>query len=158
MDQFEERAAKRLDEWPDIDKPAFAASFTLFRLATQYLTWLESSVHRHHGVSTAGFRVLFTVWVYDEIEPRHIATLSGVSTAAVSGVVNTLEAKELVHKARAESDGRLVLVTLTEGGERLLRDLYTQQNRHEQELFGELPAKELETLTQLLRSLLVSLP
>lgn len=153
MDNFEQRAADRITSWPEIDNDAFTASFHLFRLATLYLSRLESAVHRPAGVSTAGFRVLFTVWVYDELEPRQIARLSGVSTAAVSGVVTTLAAKGLVKKERDPHDGRLVQITLTPAGTTLLAAAYAEQNLEEQKMFSVLDPAELERLTSTLRKL-----
>lgn len=153
MDNFEQRAAERVKRWPQIDNEAFSASFHLFRLATLYLSRLESAVHRPAGISTAGFRVLFTVWIYDELEPRQIARLSGVSTAAVSGVVSTLEAKGLVNKDRDPDDGRLVQITLTEAGTTLLAGAYAKQNVEEQQMFSVLELGELQQLTTTLRKL-----
>lgn len=154
MDRFEEAATARLEELGGIDGQAFAASFNLFRLATQYLGHLEAVVHRPHGLSTAGFRVLFTVWVYDELEPRQIARLSGVSTAAVSGVLGTLEAKDLVDKRRDPADRRLVRVRLTSAGEELVTEAYRRQNADERQVFAGLEAGELAAFTATLRSML----
>lgn len=153
MDNFEERAADRVKRWPEIDHEAFSASFHLFRLATLFMSRLESAVHRPAGVSTAGFRVLFTVWIYDELEPRQIARLSGVSTAAVSGVVSTLAAKGLVNKDRDPDDGRLVQITLTQAGTALLAEVYAKQNLEEQQMFSVLDPGELQHLTATLRKL-----
>ncbi|NNE94620.1 MAG: MarR family transcriptional regulator [Acidimicrobiales bacterium] len=152
MDPFEEQARSRLHGVEDIDLESFSASFLLFRLATQYLGLLESSVHRPRGLTTAGFRVLFTIWVYDELEPRQIAGLSGVSTAAVSGVLTTLESKGLVHKRRDAADRRLVRVRLSDSGIDVLTETYAAQNRLESEIFGELD--EVEGFTERLRRLL----
>lgn len=154
MDRFEEDARERLDGWTGLDLDVFAASFVLFRLSTLYLSHLESRVHRPQGLSTAGFRVLFTVWVYDELEPRHIARLSGVSTAAVSGVLTTLESKGLVRKRRDAPDRRLVRVRLTQNGEALLVDTYRTQHLDERRIFGDVDPVDLQTLTVTLRNLL----
>ncbi|MGI9609811.1 MAG: MarR family winged helix-turn-helix transcriptional regulator [Acidimicrobiia bacterium] len=152
MDPFEERARKRLEAIDDLDVEAFSASFLLFRLATQYLGYLESTVHRPRGLSTAGFRVLFTVWVYDELEPRQIARLSGVSTAAVSGVLGTLESKGLVVKQRDTTDRRLVRVRLSQEGADLLTETYAEQNRAEHNMFDGVA--ELDAFSDRMRSLL----
>ncbi len=152
MDRFEERARERLAELGEIDIEAFGASFVLFRLATQYVTFLESSVHRPRGISTAGFRVLFTLWVYDELEPREMAKLSGVSTAAVSGVLGTLENKALIEKRRSAEDKRLVQVRLTPEGSNVLVEMYRAQNAAEKEVFGGVAG--IDGLTESLRQLL----
>lgn len=155
MDPFEERARRRLQVIDGIDVNAFSASFLLFRLATQYLSFLESTVHRPRGLSTAGFRVLFTVWVYDELEPRQIARFSGVSTAAVSGVLGTLESKGLVDKQRDTTDRRLVRVRLSQQGVALLTETYADQNQAEQGMFAGI--QNLDEMSEQMRELLALL-
>lgn len=152
MDRFEENARARLTDLGGFDMESFGGSFVLFRLATQYLTFLERSIHRPRGISTAGFRVLFTLWVYDELEPRQMAKLSGVSTAAVSGVLGTLEGKGLIQKERTAADKRLVQVRLTPAGSAALVEMYQAQNAAETELFGDMSG--LAEFTEQLRRLM----
>ncbi|MFN3256631.1 MAG: MarR family winged helix-turn-helix transcriptional regulator [Ilumatobacter sp.] len=156
-DAFESAAADRVRELgDDIDLTTFAAMFDLFRASSRIIGELEASVHRSVGLSTAGFRVLFTVWVFDALEPRRIATLSGVSRAAVSGVLNTLERDGFVRKRRDQADGRLVTVTLTDSGRATVAEAYRAQNRREREIFAGLDAAELERFTSTLRRLLAA--
>jgi DNA-binding MarR family transcriptional regulator len=155
VDSFEEQARGRLADVEGTDVESFSASFLLFRLATQYLSFLESTVHRPRGLSTAGFRVLFTVWAYDELEPRQIARLSGVSTAAVSGVLGTLESKGLVDKRRDGTDRRLVRVRLSSVGADVLAETYSAQNLVEREVFAELEG--LEEFSGQMRTILAML-
>ncbi len=124
---------------PDADLTALRASFNLIRASTRLVQRLESEVHRHAGWSMAGFRVMFCVWVAGELEPRNIARLSGLSRAAVSSVLNTIERDGLVERTRESSDRRLVTVRLTSDGERRLIAAYAAQNVAERDF--------LETLT-----------
>lgn len=157
MDDFERRATERIDELgDDIDLDTFAAMFDLFRVSSRLISDLESTVHRPRGLSIAGFRILFTVWVFGSLEPRELARLAGVSTAAVSGVVTTLERKGLVEKLRHDDDRRLVSVRPTARGRALLGEAYRAQNAREQELFADLSADELEVFTSLLRKMLTT--
>ncbi len=151
-DTFGDRARQRVPELADdLDLDTFAAAFELFRLSTRVINDFETTVHRPLGLSVAGFRVLFTVWVFDALEPRDVARLSGVTRAAVSGVVNTLERDGLAERTREQDDKRLVTIRLTDGGERLLREAYAAQNDRERQLFGALSPDELQTLTTLMR-------
>ena len=155
IDDFERRAAERVVELgDDIDLPAFAASFDLFRVAASVVGDIENAVHRPLGLSAAGFRVLFTVWVFDSLEVREIARLSGVSRAAVSGVVTTLERDGLAVRKRDHSDGRLVSVEVTSAGLDTLRDAYHLQNERERGIFAVFEPDELDHFTSLLRKLL----
>lgn len=151
---FEERAAARVGELGGIDGATFAAMFNLFRVSARLIGDLELVVYRPAGLSSAGFRVLFTVWVFGELEPRRIAALSGVSRAAVSSVLNTLERDGFAERTRESSDRRLVTVRLTPEGERRVVECYRNQNRRERELFAPLSPAQLESFTAAMRALL----
>jgi len=156
-DEFERVAAERVSSLSadgPIDLDTFAAMFELFRSSTRIIGDLESTVHRPAGLSIAGFRVLFTVWVFESLEPREIARLAGVSTAAVSGVLTTLERGGLVEKARRADDRRRLDVTLTETGRACVAGAYRAQNAREQEVFAALDRDELRAFTVTLRRLL----
>lgn len=145
-------AARVADEGLDVD--TFAATFDVIRVATRFVQHLESTVHRPAGWSMAGFRAMFCVWVAGELSPREIARLSGLSRAAVSSVLNTLERDGLVVRSKESDDARLVTVRLTPEGERRLAAAYAEQNRREHDLLAPLDAEELAVLTGLLRRLL----
>lgn len=157
-DDFERRAAERVVELGNEERPidlgTFAAMFDLFRVSARVVGDLESEVHRPLGLSIAGFRVLFTVWVFGSLEVREIARLSGVSRAAVSGVVTTLEKEGLARRKRDHDDGRLVSVSATPDGVEVLKMAYREQNAREGELFAVLSPAELDQFTGLLRKIL----
>ncbi len=139
---------------PDADLDALRASFDLIRASTRLVQRLESDVHREAGWSMAGFRVMFCVWVGGELEPRDIARLSGLSRAAVSSVLNTLERDGLVERFRESADRRLVTVRLTDDGTRRLIEAYRRQNQVEQEFFGALSTDDRRRLARDLATLL----
>lgn len=139
---------------PGADLTALRASFDLIRASTRLVQRLESEVHRHAGWSMAGFRVMFCVWVAGNLEPRDIARLSGLSRAAVSSVLNTIERDGLVERSRESSDRRLVTVRLTEDGERRLIDAYAAQNIAEREFLEPLSEPEQRRLADDLGRLL----
>jgi len=157
-DEFERRSAERVVDLGTAEQPidlaTFAAMFDLFRVSARVVGDLEAAVHRPLGLSIAGFRVLFTVWVHDALEVREIARLSGVTRAAVSGVVTTLEKEGLAERRRHPDDGRLVSVAATPAGVERLGEAYRAQNVREGHLFAGLDADELQQFTLLLRKLL----
>ncbi len=154
---FETEARRRVSRLADdIDLDAFAASFNLFRVSSQLVQELESTVHRPMGLSIAGFRILFTIWTLGDLQPRQLAQLAGVSRAAISGVLNTLERDGFVERLRQHDDGRLVTVRLTDAGSRRVRDTYLAQNRRERELFASLDPDETVQLASLIRRILAA--
>jgi len=128
----------------DLDADAFDVSFRLFRAATRLIQHLDAEVHRPMGHSIAGFRVMFVVWVSGELEQRRITRLSGVSRAAVSSTLTTLERDGLCERVRAEEDRRQVVVRLTPAGTARVEEAYRRQN--------ELEARWLDGFTDRRRS------
>lgn len=152
--QFEAAARDRVTQLNDsISLDSFTASFNLFRSSTRLINDLESTVHRPRGLSMAGFRILFSLWVAGELQPRQLAALSGVSRAAVSGVLSTLSSAGLVDKTKDEADGRRYVIALTEAGRALVEENYVAQNQRERELFAPLSDEETIELGRLLRKL-----
>ena len=156
---FERSAADKIElaiSGADLD--AFRASFDAIRFATRLVQRLESTVHRPAGWSMAGFRVMFCVWVAGELEPRDISHFSGLSRAAVSSVLNTLEREGLVERRRESDDRRLVTVRLTEIGEHGMLGAYEQQNKVEQDVFGGMSRADLRAHVDQLQGLLARRP
>ena len=102
----------------------------------------------------AGFRVMFCVWVAGELEPREIAHFSGLSRAAVSSVLNTLERDGLVERSRESPDRRLVTVRLTDDGADRLIGAYSRQNEVEQDFLASLSESRRAQLIKDLTALL----
>jgi DNA-binding MarR family transcriptional regulator len=153
--EFERAAIDAVaDSVPDADLTALRASFDLIRASTRLVQRLESEAHRPAGWSMAGFRVMFCVWVAGELEPRDIARLSGLSRAAVSSVLNTIERDGLVERTRESSDRRLVTVRLTEDGRRRLVAAYAAQNAAERDFLDPLSESEQQRLASDLARLL----
>lgn len=149
-DEFEDVAAERVVE-QGLDPTTYRAMFGVFRLGARMFNDLETEVHRPAGWSLAGFRVMFILWVLGPTESHEIARLAGLSRAAISSAVNTLERDGLVDRRRESADRRVVTVYLTPDGQARLVAAYTKQNERERVLFGGLSNDELMTLTDLMR-------
>jgi hypothetical protein len=113
VDYAVEQAHERL---PDVDPLAMRLVMTLHRVAGMVVYDVESTVHRPRGWSWPGFRAMFCLWLTAPVEAKKVAELTGMSRAAVSALVATLERDGLVAKGRAPHDGRAVQLTLTGKG------------------------------------------
>ena len=157
VDRFGAMAAERVGtEVRGADLDLFRLSFALSRTATRFVRHVESSAHRPIGLTWAGFRVLFTVWVCGSLESHRIAQLSGLSRASVSSAVNTLERDGMVSRSRESADRRLVTVSLTGDGSELVRRAYTDQHAQEEVLFSSLDDDDVKLLTKMLERVLVT--
>lgn len=148
--EVEDIAAERIGEL-GLDPLTFRAMFGIFRLGGRMFNDLESTIHKPAGWSLAGFRVMFLLWVGGPMESHEIARLAGLSRAAISSAVNTLERDGLVDRRRESDDRRVVTVYLTNDGADRLEAAYRTQNAREGALLGGLDADELSTLTDLMR-------
>lgn len=151
IDHAVERAEREL---PGIDPVAMRLVLTLHRAANMLVYDLESSVHRPRGWSWPGFRVLFAVWLAGPAEAKKVAELSGMSRAAVSALVATLERDGLISKERAAYDGRAVQLRLTPAGLEAITSAFRAHNEREQEWASSLTAEEQRSLTELLGKLI----
>ncbi|MER6415034.1 MarR family winged helix-turn-helix transcriptional regulator [Streptomyces humidus] len=151
IDHAVERAEREL---PGIDPGAMRLVLTLHRAANMLVYDLESSVHRPRGWSWPGFRVLFAVWLAGPAEAKKVAELSGMSRAAVSALVATLERDGLIRKDRAPHDGRAVQLRLTQAGLEAITSAFRAHNAREQEWASSLTVDEQRSLTELLGKLI----
>ena len=151
VDVAVERASEEL---PELDRGAMQLVLTLHRAVGMLVYDLESSVHRPRGLSWPGFRLLFTLWIVGPLEVRRVAELSGMSRAAVSALVKTLERDGFVQRRPLEHDRRLVELSLTEQGRAKIAGTFSAHNRRER-LWGDaLSPEEQKTMIELLRKLM----
>jgi MarR family transcriptional regulator, negative regulator of the multidrug operon emrRAB len=152
---FVELADRRLsEEFGFRHRPATRVLLTLNR-ASMIITYdLEASVHRPRGLSWAGFRLLFVTWLAGPLESRRVATLAGMSKAAVSNLTKTLVEDGLLARSPAERDGRAVLLSLTERGQATMLEVFRAQNEREHQWTGALTETEQRILIMLLDKLI----
>ncbi|WP_214368650.1 MarR family winged helix-turn-helix transcriptional regulator [Pseudonocardia sp. H11422] len=141
---------------PAVDPRAMRLVLGLHRAANAVVYDLESTVHRPRGWSWPGFRVLFVLWLTAPAEAKRVAQLSGMSRAAVSALVNTLERDGLVSRRQASHDRRAVELSLTPVGRQAFTEAFEAHNRREQDWASALTDDELTTLTALLEKLMAS--
>ncbi|MFF0630617.1 MarR family winged helix-turn-helix transcriptional regulator [Streptomyces sp. NPDC004296] len=145
--------ARTTRELPDVDPLAMRLVLSLHRAANMLVYDLESTVHRPHGWSWPGFRVLFAIWLTSPVEAKKVAELSGMSRAAVSALVATLERDGLLAKKRAPYDKRALHLSLTDEGRAAIADAFREHNAREREWAASLSADEQATLITLLEKL-----
>lgn len=117
-----------------LDFEAMAVVSNLFRAANAVRNHLERTVLAPADLTWTAFVVLWVVWIWDRVETRTIATEGGFSKATLSGVLTTLENRGLVERSRSKTDGRLVDVSLTAEGRKLMRQLFPKFNAEEREI------------------------
>jgi len=146
-----ERASAEL---PDMDPDAMRLVLMLHRAVGMIVYDLESSVHRPRGLSWPGFRVLFVLWIAGPLEARRVAELTGMSRAAVSALVKTLERDGFVQRRHLEHDRRMVELSLSQRGQAEIASTFATHNQREQLWAQSLSRDERATMFVLLRKIM----
>ena len=136
-----------------LDFEAMAVVSNLFRAANAVRNHLERTVLQPHDLTWTAFVVLWVTWIWEPIETRDIAEEGGFSKATLSGVLTTLEKRELVTRERSAADGRLVLVRMTPAGRRLMKRLFPEFNEQERLVVAGIPRGQRGDAAQFLRHL-----
>ncbi|MEV2275307.1 MarR family transcriptional regulator [Nocardiopsis sp. NPDC049922] len=138
-----------------IHREQMAAVANIYRAASAVRQHLENTVLRDSDLTWTAFVVLWVVWVWGESETRTVAEEAGISKGTLTGVARTLEARGLLRRSKHPTDGRLVLLTLTERGEELMGRVFPAFNEEEAFVTARLGDEECGTLADLLRRVVV---
>lgn len=78
------------------------------------------------GVTPVQYGALVTVNRQPGLDQRTLAGLTGLDTSTTAGVVDRLEARDLLRRSASPTDRRVKLLTLTEAGQTLLAEMTPQ--------------------------------
>lgn len=137
-----------------IDITAMAAVSNIFRVATTIRNHMERTVLAEPDLSFTAFTVLWVLWIWGEQEARHVAEESGISRGTLTGVVTTLERRNLVRRRPHPADKRSVLVATTDAGQALMTELFPSFNNEEAKVSADLSEGRKEQLADALRTIL----
>jgi len=145
-----ERAARRRLGGMSLDFAAAAALSHLHRAANAVRNHFEQQVLRDAGLTWTGFVVLWVIWIWEDIETRHVAAEAGIAKGTLTGVVKTLRTRGLVERAGHPEDGRLVRLRLTAAGDNLMQTLFPAFNAEETFVLAGLAPERVAHLTETL--------
>jgi DNA-binding MarR family transcriptional regulator len=153
-DEFERLALARIDaEVPGVDVEVFRALYGLSRVTSRLSADFDAVVQRPRGLSWAGFRTLFCLWVVGPQQTRDLAQLLFTTPPSVSSAVNTLESRGWVRRSRLDHDRRLVEVRLTATGGRLIRSTFKAQHDRELSWTADIPPEDLAAFIRVMEHL-----
>ena len=134
-----------------VDMESMAAVQNIYRAANAVRKRLESSVLAPHDLTWTGWVVLWVVWIWGDIETRHVAAEAGISKGTLTGVIGTLEKRGLLKRRTHPDDARRVLVSLTAKGRKLMIVLFPKFNEEESYVTQTLSSHEKASLARTLR-------
>lgn len=138
------------------DFGALAAVSNIYRAATVVRNHMEQTVLSNKDLSWGAFTVLWVLWIWGDKETRHLATEAGVTKGTLTGIVKTLEKRDLVTRTGHDKDRRLVVVGLTEHGRETISELFPEFNRHEALVTSSLSETQREDLANSLRTIITT--
>lgn len=152
------RMAKEMlpERKPDAKVKANQLIISLDRAARLIANDIEESIHRPEGHSWAIFRYLFALWIYGELPSHQLATVTGMRRSQVSNLAGSLEKEGLVGRRKSSSDGRAVVIFLTEEGVDYISTIFDQHHVAEIEWSDGLTDIERDLLIALLDKLMKS--
>lgn len=150
--ETERQVSERLSHMT-LDFQAMAVTSNLFRAASAVRNHFERTVLSQHELSWTAFVVLWVTWIWEPIETRQIAEEGGFSKATLTGVLTTLEGRKFVEREKSQSDGRLVLVRLTDKGRKLMNELFPEFNGEEKSVSSVISATDQPVVAEALRAL-----
>jgi DNA-binding MarR family transcriptional regulator len=109
--------------------------------------------HRETGaLSPIHLRALFAIGA-EETTAGEIARTAQISPAAVTGMLDDLEADGIVLRRRSETDRRCVLVGLTDQGHEVLADAKRRWRARWEDALREMPEADLQAAARVMRAL-----
>jgi MarR family transcriptional regulator, lower aerobic nicotinate degradation pathway regulator len=106
-----------------------------------------------HGVTPVQFAALHKVGITPGIDQRTLARSIGLDTSTIAGVVDRLEARGMMQRKASPEDRRVRLLSLTDGGQNLLRAVGPDMLKAQQRILQPLPAAERDEFMRMLRKL-----
>jgi MarR family transcriptional regulator, organic hydroperoxide resistance regulator len=141
----------------EFDYASMEAIANIYRAAAAIRRRAESVVLADAELSWGGFTALWVLWIWGEMETNRLALECDLSKGTLTGILNTLEGRDLIVRRRLDEDRRRMLVALTDRGATLISDLSPQFNAFEAETAGGLSRNDKRDLAALLRTIISDL-
>lgn len=113
----------------------------------------QAHYRRDHGMLRTEWRVLFHLGRYGAMTAKEICTRAGEHKTKVSRAVTKLEARRFVRRAEVKADRRHALLSITEPGLRVYRDLSRSARAYDAALSAALSEGDDATLRRCLKIL-----
>ncbi|WP_338871102.1 MarR family transcriptional regulator [Spirosoma sp. SC4-14] len=126
-----------------MDNDAIRSTRKLSQLYAYTSIQMHEAVARKAGLSGTDHKYLGFLIEKGQMTAGELAALTGLTTGAVTGLIDRFEKKNLVKRRFAEDDRRKVLIEpITETIMALLEPLYREFRSKSAQLIGEFPAEE----------------
>lgn len=136
----------------EVDFEAISVVSNVYRAASAIRRHMEAAVLAPEKLSWTAFVALWVLWIWGEMEARHLAAEANVTKGTLTGVLDTLERRGLVVRRRHDEDRRLVSIGLTEEGRILIARVYPRFNAQESQIARLMPPRQRRAVAGGLRT------
>lgn len=134
-----------------IDFDSNLAISNIYRAAAAVRRGAEQGVLSESGLTWGGFTIMWVLWVWGAMPTAKLARECDLAKGTLTGMLTTLEKRDLVTRSKSETDGRLVIVQPTASGIALIDELFPRFNDFEIQMASGLTVDETRELARLLR-------
>jgi DNA-binding MarR family transcriptional regulator len=120
-----------------------------FREVTGQSIVLSEAIARHVGLRSADLEVLGAIEQHGPLTAGQLSTLTGLSAAAVTGLIDRLEKAGVAARQADPADRRRVLVAVSDGARRIV-ELYAKLERDMTAVVARRSPAELQVIEDFL--------
>ncbi|PWW26714.1 MULTISPECIES: MarR family winged helix-turn-helix transcriptional regulator [unclassified Chryseobacterium] len=114
--------------------------------------FMHEAIARKAGLSSTDHKYLGLILQYESITAGEISKLTGLTTGAVTGLIDRLEKKELLKRQFIKEDRRKVMIIPnTEKSMKLLGPIFEELQQKTMKLVSTFSKKEIETIERYFR-------
>ena len=131
-------------------------SLKLFVVLTRALDAVKKSIERDirtYGMNPTEFAVLELIYNKGEQTVQKIGEKVLIASSSITYVVDKLEKKELLRRTPNPEDRRIILVSITEEGRKMMDEIFPNHSRSVQKILGGLDAEEKSLIIGQLKKL-----
>ena len=139
-----------------LDFASLDAISNIYRAAAAVSRRAERTVLADYRLSWGGFTILWVLWVWGEMETAQLASECGIAKGTLTGMLTTLENRDLVQRSRGSDDKRRMLVELTVDGTEMITELFPRFNTYETQMTDGLSEDEKNGLARSLRTVITN--
>ncbi|MUT65610.1 MarR family winged helix-turn-helix transcriptional regulator [Paenibacillus sp. NEAU-GSW1] len=110
-----------------------------------------------HNLSYTQFKLMFRLHNEEKLKVSELAELMGLTSGAITGVVDKLIDEGYVTRERATDDRRVVYVEISPQGKTMIEELLESQSESISAMFNRLPDEDIQHLKRIFAQLLVHL-
>ena len=145
--------------WPGASTLATEIALNLGLLSARFGVYVQAHVRRYGIPSLAAFNVLAVLdGAGEALPPSAIADRIVITRGTLTGILDSLERRDLVRRMPHGKDGRMRLVAVTDSGRDCLRAARPALHRAERRWLDHLTPAQQRQLLQMLAVLQANLP